>query len=347
MLETIPDIASDANDAPGAGRKSTFVPNEWHQTAPHIPVAANSKPEGPMLDYRTHTFLTVYRRRSFTAAARELSVTQPAVSQHIRQLEAHYGCTLFRKAGRGVAPTEAADLIFGRLETAENDDRRLAEEVRALADRDLGSTPMRFGCTRTVNDYAAPAILTGHLAAHPRDRIVMRSGNTQELIGAMEQGAIDFALVEGSFDRAAFDSEAISREAYVCVARAGEPPASIRDLLPSTLVVREEGSGTREILERNLHAHDLALEDFLGCLELGSIPSIKACVAAGAGISFIYRRAVEGELADGSLVDITPEDFAIEHDFRLVWQRGSLYAKRYRALAEDWRGFVAGSGGAR
>ena len=94
-----------------------------------------------MLDYRTHTFLTVYRKRSFTAAARELNITQPAVSQHIRQLEAHYGCALFRKVGRGVVPTEAADLIFSRLDTAENDDRRLADEVRALAERDLGSVP--------------------------------------------------------------------------------------------------------------------------------------------------------------------------------------------------------------
>ena len=148
-----------------------------------------------MLDYRTHTFLTVYRKRSFTAAARELNITQPAVSQHIRQLEAHYGCALFRKVGRGVVPTEAADLIFSRLDTAENDDRRLADEVRALAERDLGSVPMRFGCTRTVSDCVAPAILTGHLAAHPRERIVMRNGNTQELIEEIERGEIDFAVV--------------------------------------------------------------------------------------------------------------------------------------------------------
>lgn len=294
-----------------------------------------------MLDYRTHTFLTVYRKRSFTAAARELNITQPAVSQHIRQLEAHYGCALFRKVGRGVVPTEAADLIFSRLDTAENDDRRLADEVRALAERDLGSVPMRFGCTRTVSDCVAPAILTGHLAAHPRERIVMRNGNTQELIEEIERGEIDFAVVEGSFDRSSYDSEVISREEYVCVARTGEPAASIRDLLSSTLIVREEGSGTREILERHLYAHDLALEDFLGCLELGSIPSIKACVAAGAGISFMYRCAVDEELAVGSLVDITPEDFAIEHDFCLIWQHGSAYAKRYRALAETWRKIVA------
>lgn len=297
-----------------------------------------------MLDYRTHTFLAVYRRRSFTAAAGELSITQPAVSQHIRQLEAHYGCPLFQKAGRGVAPTEAADLLFSHLSTAENDDRRLADELRAVAERDLGSAPMRFGCTRTVSDYLAPTILAGHLAAHPRERIVMRSGNTQELIGQMERGEIDFALVEGSFDRSAFDSATISREEYVCVAREGMPPASVRELLPSTLIVREEGSGTREILERHLHAHDLALEDFLRCLELGSIPSIKACVAAGYGISFMYRCAVEDELATGALADITPADFAIEHDFRLIWQHGSLYGRRYRALAESWRAMTARRG---
>ena len=72
-----------------------------------------------------------------------------------------------------------------------------------------------------------------------------------------------------------------------------------------------------------------------------SIPAIKACVTAGAGISFLYRVAVERELAAGELVDITPADFAIEHDFALIWQRGSRYAERYRALARAWQAYRA------
>ena len=309
-----------------------------------------------MLDYRTHTFLEVYRQRSFTRAAEALLITQPAVSQHIRQLEAHYGCALFTKTGRGVEPTPAADLLYQRLLAMENDEGRLRAETAELAARPTGTSaaPLIFGCTRTIADYVAPRLISTHLAAHPDASVTLRAGNTRDLVCALERGEIDFALVEGSFDRSRFAYETLSREAYVAVAApraAASPeaadverhedtpsrPASIRQLLGQRLVLREAGSGTREILEKHLAARDLAVEDFAGLVELESIPTIKACVRAGAGISFMYRAAVEAELEAGELLDITPDDFQVEHDFCLIWQRGSQYAPRYRALCAAWR----------
>ena len=348
-----------------------------------------------MLDYRTHTFLEVYRQHSFTRAAEALLITQPAVSQHIRQLEAHYGCALFTKTGRGVEPTPAADLLYQRLLAMENDEGRLRIETAELAARptDTSAAPLIFGCTRTIADYVAPRLISTHLAAHPDASVTLRAGNTRDLVCALERGEIDFALVEGSFDRSRFAYETLSHEAYVAVAAPGaaiesgieatlkattatsEPaaldapdalatpdaesapnpaappeaadverhkdtpsrPVSIRQLLGQRLVLREAGSGTREILEKHLAARDLAVEDFAGLVELESIPTIKACVRAGAGISFMYRAAVEAELEAGELLDITPDDFQVEHDFCLIWQRGSQYAPRYRALCAAWR----------
>ena len=112
-----------------------------------------------MLDYRTRTFLTVCRAGSFTQAARELLVTQPAVSQHIRQLEAHYGCPLFAKTGRGVEPTEAGRLLYQALDAAANDEVRLRSELAQLTDEKSARPPLRLGCTRTVADYVAPRLL--------------------------------------------------------------------------------------------------------------------------------------------------------------------------------------------
>lgn len=114
----------------------------------------------------------------------------------------------------------------------------------------------------------------------------------------------------------------------------------MRDLLGERLILREAGSGTREILEKHLAARDLAVTDFAGIVEIESIPTIKACVRGGAGITFLYRVAVEEELARGELADITPDDFAIEHDFCLIWQRGSQYAPRYRSLCDAWRALM-------
>ena len=288
-----------------------------------------------MLDYRTHTFLAVYRSGSFTRAAEQLHITQPAVSQHIRQLEAHYGCTLFSKTGRGVEPTRAGRLLYQALDAERNDETRLRAELDSLQGEKNARPPLRLGCTRTIADYVAPRVLTQHLARHPSEHVLMRTGNTAELVALIDAGEIDFALVEGYFDRRTFESAVFSREPFVAVAASGERPASITDLLGNRLVLREPGSGTREILERHLAACDLTVDDFAGVIELASIPTIKACVAGGAGVSFLYRVAVENELASGALVDVTPRDFAIKHDFSLIWQRGSRYASRYRALLHE------------
>ena len=289
-----------------------------------------------MLDYRTHTFLTVCRTGSFTRAAEQLHVTQPAVSQHIRQLEAHYGCALFAKTGRGVEPTEAGRLLYRALDVAANDETRLRAELDALKGEKNARTPLRLGCTRTIADYVAPRVLSGHMRRHPDDHVYLRTGNTMELVGLIEAGTIDFALVEGPFDQTSFEGKVLSTEPYLAVAAAGERPASVTDLLARRLVLREPGSGTREILERHLAARELSVDDFAGVIELASIPAIKACVAAGAGVSFLYRVAVERELASGELADVTPADLSIEHDFSLIWQRGSRYAGHYRALLREW-----------
>ena len=290
-----------------------------------------------MLDYRSRTFLTVYRTGSFTQAARELLVTQPAVSQHIRQLEAHYGCQLFTKAARGVEPTPAGHLLYQALDAAANDEARLFAELAALSGDKNAHPPLRLGCTRTIADYVAPRVLADHLRRRPDEHILMRTGNTAELVTLIDSGEIDVALVEGSFDRSAFESAPFSHESFMAVAASGTQPGSVTELLGQRLVLREPGSGTREILERHLAARELSVSDFAGVIELASIPAIKACVAAGAGVSFLYRVAVTDELATGALADVTPAGFAIMHDFSLIWQRGSRYAERYRTLLRAWR----------
>lgn len=290
-----------------------------------------------MLDYRAYTFLEVCRQRSYTRAAEELHISQPAVSQHIRQLEQQYGCALFAKAGRGIEPTPAGDELFCALGAMANDEERLQRELSSLNENAAVRAPLRFGCTRTVADYVAPRILAKHLACRPDDQILMQVENTAELLNQIEAGVIDFALVEGSFDRARFDHVVFSCEPYVAIARHALDATRLEDLLGQRIILREPGSGTREILERYLAVRNLSVRDFAGIIELASIPAIKACVRAGAGISFLYRTAVESELAHRELADVTPADVSIEHHFELIWQRGSLFADRYRALARTWQ----------
>ncbi|OUP10498.1 LysR substrate-binding domain-containing protein [Collinsella sp. An2] len=294
-----------------------------------------------MLDPRMHTFLEVYRQGGFTKAAEALHLSQPAVSQHIRILERTLGAQLFVKRGRSTVPTAAGDVLYRQVSRLENDASRIADEVRRAAAAD-GETALRFGATRTVADYVMPSILSRQLQEQPAAHLAMTVGNTHELIDQLEQGDIDFAIVEGPYDRTHFDGAALSHEPYVAVAAAESigTPASVTDLLGQRLIVREEGSGTREILERALAVRDLGLGDFTDVVELGSITTIKACVAAGQGISFLYRTAVRTELDAGGLVDVTPPDFSIVHDFTLIWQRDSIYGERYRHQVDIWKAWI-------
>lgn len=295
-----------------------------------------------MLDYRVASFLEVCRQGGYTRAAAALHITQPAITQHIHALESRYGCALFERSGRAVQLTAAGRIARQRLTVAANDEERLVRELRAAAQAEQGARVLRLGCTRTIADYLAPVLLAKMTARGEGASVTLRTGNTAELTDALDAGEIDLALVEGSFDHARFDAEILSREAYVAVGRAGDRASSLADLMRREIVVREPGSGTREILERLLVAHDASLADFAGVTELGAIPAIKAVVAAGDAVTFIYRIAVEDELSRGILVDVTPPDLALEHDFAGIWERGSIYGEAFRGLVAHWRSELKG-----
>lgn len=292
-----------------------------------------------MLDYRVHTFLEVCSQGSYTKAARALCITQPAVSQHIRFLEQHYRAKLFSQQGRSLELTREGRILHRELLALANNER---EVERALAEKDPETAPLSFGATLTASDYIAPLCVAEHLRTVPNARISMQVANTHELLERIDQGEIDFALVEGYFDEGAYESLTFSREPYVavCATEAPLPKAvdHVEELLGQTLLLREPGSGTREVLERGLAVRGLSPSSFARTCELGSVSAIKSVVQAGAGIAFLYRAACARELDVGSLRDITPTDLPIAHDFSFIWQRGSLKAAQHRALFARWRG---------
>ena len=109
-------------------------------------------------------------------------------------------------------------------------------------------------------------------------------------------------------------------------------PDRIEDLFGERLLMREKGSGTREVLERWMDSHNLSAEDFDKVMEVGSLHTIKELTKAGCGITFLYEAAVREELRTGALVRIPLKDFRVSHEFTFIWRRGSIYADRYREV---------------
>ncbi len=287
-----------------------------------------------MLDYRVETFLCVCRWMSYTRAADELHISQPAVSQHIRYLEERYGLPLFVYQGRKLRLTDAGERLRAAAAAMRYDESVLRGQLDAGEQKRFV-----FGATRTVGDYVMPDKLMRYLDAHPRAEIRMLVDNTETLLARLDDGELDFAVIEGYFRKTKYASRVYSRERFVAVCGAGRrferEPRQLSDLYGERLILREPGSGTREILERRLTERNCSVADFDRILEVGSICAIRALVAGGYGVTFLYEAAVRDGLDDKTLRAIELRDFSIENAFTAIWRKGSHFDAALRAQVDE------------
>ncbi|HIW43112.1 MAG TPA: LysR family transcriptional regulator [Candidatus Mediterraneibacter vanvlietii] len=285
-----------------------------------------------MLDFRMETFLAVCQCMNFTRASEQLNITQPAVSQHIRFLEKHYNTKLFRYEGKKLRLTGAGEILRNASLTMMHDEMSMQSEMQKSEETE----EIRFGATRTVGDVLMGKILENYLKNYPEAGIHMIVENTKELLQRLDEGTIDFALVEGFFKKSEYDYQKYSDENYIGVCSPDyqfhETPETLENLFQERILLREEGSGTREVLERWLDSQNLGIRDFRQTMEVGSLQTIRELTKAGCGITFLYEAAVKEDLKAGTLQKIPLKDFHVSHEFTFIWRRGSIYADRYREI---------------
>lgn len=287
-----------------------------------------------MLDFRIDTFLSVVKWMNFTKAAEELCITQPAVSQHIKYLETAYQTKFFSYEGKKLRLTKAGQVFYETVSVMQQDAQRLKEMMHQTQP----TTHLKFGATLTIGEYILPKKIEQLLKNYPNAKITMLVENTTMLLEKLTQGALDFVVLEGNFPKQEYDYTKYSQEKYICVASANypfqRPIQKIEDLIVEPLIVREKGSGTRDIFERNLANDNLQLKDFKQVLEVGNIQAIKQLVQQQVGLTTIYEVAVREELASGNMQVVPLSDLKEMHDFYLVWRKNSVFSADYRKLAE-------------
>ena len=293
--------------------------------------------EGAMLDFRTDTFLMVCETLNFTEAARRLHITQPAVSQHVHYLEKVYRTQLFSYQNKQLQLTNAGQILKKRLLTMKNDEKVLQREI---GETENGIETLSMGVTMTVGEYAIVRKLACFLKAHPSLNLHVHYGNTRQLLELLDKGNIDFALVEGNYRKEGYEHRTYSTESYIGVCAAthvfrNKDPQKMCDLLQERLLVREKGSGTRNILEQNLQVRGLDIHAFEHYVEVENMHTIIELLKQDCGISFMYKIAVEKELEEGSLKEIKLQDFCMQHDFDFIWEKGSIYTERYAAICDE------------
>ncbi len=284
-----------------------------------------------MLDFRHETFLALCEVLSYTKTAEALHITQPAVSQHIKYLETLYNGKLFLFKNKKLCLTPKGQQLYDFLATIQADSTKM---VRTLSQQEGAVLPVSFGATLTIGEYCMPPVLEYLLENFPSHRFSMTVDNTSSLLQKLQRGEIQFALLEGFFQKSEYTSWRISRESFVAVCSPHSPLAHKRlsweQLFSQRLILREEGSGTREVLAHTLRAHNLSTESFSQTCQIGNLNVIKQLVAQDMGISFMYKAAAEKELKDRSLCLLEIEGFAARHEFDFVFLKGSRHENEYR-----------------
>lgn len=289
-----------------------------------------------MLDFRMETFLKVCEYMNFTHAGEALNLTQPAVSQHIKYLEKKYDSPLFIRDKKRLLLTPAGEILRSALETMRNDENTLKKRMKeSLAGKNI----LTFGVTMTIGEYALVPALTKLIKSHENTDFHVRYGNTQSLLSYLYEGSIDFAIVEGYFKPDNYNTRIYKTEEYIAVASTKHifqnPIRTLTDLTSERLIIREHGSGTRAILTKTLAMKNMSINDFRHIVEVENIHTIVNLLRQDCGISFLYKAAVEEEIANGTLMQIPLSDFMIKHDFTFLWNKDSVFSTEYERIFEE------------
>jgi DNA-binding transcriptional LysR family regulator len=300
-----------------------------------------------MSDRRLKVFHTVARLLSFTKAAEELHMTQPAVTFQVRQLEEYFNTRLFDRthnkvnltpAGERVA--EFAERIFDLYEEMENRVRDLTGEI---------SGALTIGASTTIAEYMLPALLGEFKNRYPDINLRLKVSNSEGIVSMVEHNVIDLGVVESSVSNKNLIVEVCHDDQLVVVAapdhelvkRGGKVSAS--DIVRYPFVSREEGSGTREVIMHYLMEHKITPSDMTFSLELGSPEAIKGAVEAGMGITILSRSIIGKELKLNMLAELEL-DPPLSRPFSFVRQRQKFRVTIMEKLLEFAQSYFKNNG---
>jgi DNA-binding transcriptional LysR family regulator len=249
-------------------------------------------------------FCAVVERKSFSQAAERLGVTQPAVSLQVRSLEKRLGRRLLDRSGRRVEPTEAGLALYRGAQRMIALEGQLLEELEAGEEGELGGT-LEVGASTGPGSTVVPVLLCEFQRANPGVAISLSISDTQTVVDRVAGRELELGVVGASRRHRGVTFEPFFRDEVVLACppdhRFAGRTITLDELQQEPLIVMQEGAGVRQVIEDELRRAGTRLRDLEPRLELGLQESARSAVAAGYGVTFISRTAIEGDLAAGTL----------------------------------------------
>jgi DNA-binding transcriptional LysR family regulator len=267
-------------------------------------------------------FHGVAKAGSVNAAARLLHTSQPAVSRELRTLEARLGAPLFDRLPRGMRLTEAGQVLLSYAERIFGLEQAAERALRELADLEGGE--LALGASNTLGTYLLPPLVAAFHSHYPKVRLNLEVGNTQEIVKGVLDARFTLGFVEGRVREDTLEAKEFQRDRIVAVVAPEHPLAkagglSLRSLADSPSILREPGSGTREIVERAFARHSVTLR----CgLQISNSEALKRAAMGGGGVGWISELCVTEELRSGRLVVLKMPRLTLERPLYSLRLRG-------------------------
>ncbi len=280
-----------------------------------------------MEDHKLKVFCTVAETKSFSKTSEIIHLTQPAVSLQIQALEEKYETKLFDRSSSTVTLTPAGEILY-----------KYAKEILTLytsAEKAIGKQTglvkgsLTLGAGSNIGNYILPTLITEFRKTHPKSKIYLLVSNTKRVIELLNAGNIDLGLVEGDVSRQKMVVKKLLSDELLLIVPpehnwAKRKEISIAELCKEPFLLREPGSGTRQMIEKFLGRHGITLHDLKISAILGSTEAIKDAVENGLGISIISRWAARKEHRYGTLHLLNIKEEKMARDFSLIMNKNAV-----------------------
>ena len=277
------------------------------------------------MDYRDKVFIKVAENLSFSKAAKELCISQPAVTKHIKELESKLKTSLFQRKGNKIYLTKSGKLTYNYLKRINHLYRELEFEIGVLNDTFKGN--LRIGASSTISQYLIPKVLAAFHKRYPKIELFLYNGNSFEMEQKLLDNEIDIALVENKASHLNIKYTSFLDDEIIIVTGSNSVYSkrkfiSISELYEIPIVLREKGSGTLQVIQNAFAKQNIDFEKLNILIHLGSTEAIKNFLRDFDGIALVSEKSIEKELRLKEITKINIKNISFNRQFRIALRQG-------------------------
>ena len=289
-----------------------------------------------MADRRLQVFYTVAKQLSFTKAAEQLFMTQPAVTFQVKQLEEHFNTRLFERSHGRIALTPAGELTLDYAERILNMTAEMEARISELTGQVSG--PLLIGASTTIAEYMLPRLLGEFKKLHPETQARLTVANSETIENKVAEHTLDLGLIEAPSHHPNLVTQVCCEDELLMICApacklAGRERVTPKELAENPYISRESGSGTRECIDEYFRNNGVTQDELNLVMELGSREAIKGAVSAGLGVALVSSQTVAKEVKLGELAAVRL-DPPLRRELSLVYPQEKFRSRLLQAFLE-------------